>query len=420
VEVRQPGHAETALRVWLDPEHMAARSLTVLDIVDALRTQSLEVGAAGGPKNLVLTVRPKVADPDQVRNVIVKTLGEGRVVYLRDVARVELGAQTAGYARLDDRPAALVAVVPADDKALDAAIKQATKGLDQLPKGLAGDVFADLSSGMWSLVEVRLPDGITREAAERALAEPLNNIRGLNGAPRCIAFSDEDAARVRMLVKVAAKDAAGVRKAFAGLPEARVRITSIAGSRPFPVQIALADEGGHGIEKLREWANAVAKRLEKEGVAIDPDVFPGPNVSQTYVRIDREKAEQLGVRVIDIADTLQAHGGIPVSDFKISGRTWQVIVQVDEKWKKPQELGKLPVRAAEGKSVALDMIVSFERVEGPPAALRVNRHPAVRITADAPHGKTVAEVAATCAEIAEVERKALKLPDAFKVVNLVK
>ena len=69
--------------------------------------------------------------------------------------------------------------------------------------------------------------------------------------------------------------------------------------------------------------------------------------------------------------------------------------------------------------VPLGTILALRETSGTPAALRVNLYPALRITAAAPEGKTVAEVTAKCVAVAEAERKALKMPATFKVVNLV-
>ena len=92
-----------AMRVWIDPAKAAARNLTANEIVTALRTQNVQVaaGALGQPPfdtgaaafQLPVQVEGRLSDPAQFSDVVIKSDGEGRVTRLRDVARVELGAQ---------------------------------------------------------------------------------------------------------------------------------------------------------------------------------------------------------------------------------------------------------------------------------------------------------------------------------------
>ncbi|MEM9681766.1 MAG: efflux RND transporter permease subunit, partial [Pseudomonadota bacterium] len=104
-----------SMRVWLDPERMAARLLTAGEVVDALRQNNLQV--ASGVLNQMPVSRPgafelnvqtlgRLVDPAQFENIVNKTEDGGRTVRVRDIGRVELGAQdytTNGY--LDGKPA---------------------------------------------------------------------------------------------------------------------------------------------------------------------------------------------------------------------------------------------------------------------------------------------------------------------------
>src|SRR6266576_4034263 len=98
------GAGQYSMRVWLDPEKLKARGLTAQDVTQALQQQSQQVAAgqigapptpAGQPFQYTVTVQGRLADPDQFEDVIVKTDG-GAITRVRDVGRVELGAQTYG------------------------------------------------------------------------------------------------------------------------------------------------------------------------------------------------------------------------------------------------------------------------------------------------------------------------------------
>ncbi|MCG8694187.1 MAG: multidrug efflux RND transporter permease subunit [Minwuiales bacterium] len=109
------GASEYAMRVWLDPDRAALFNLTARDIVDALRAQNVQIAPgtlnqppADNPLAFQIGVQTqgRLTTPEEFENIIVLSDGEGSVVRLRDVGRVELGAQsytTLGY--LDDSPA---------------------------------------------------------------------------------------------------------------------------------------------------------------------------------------------------------------------------------------------------------------------------------------------------------------------------
>jgi HAE1 family hydrophobic/amphiphilic exporter-1 len=114
------GAGQYSMRVWLDPNRMQARDLTVQDVVQALQQQNEQVTAgqigappapAGQSFQYTLNVQGRLDDAEQFANVIVKTGSAGDVTRVRDIGRVELGAQTYGQIfKLDGKPAAGLAI----------------------------------------------------------------------------------------------------------------------------------------------------------------------------------------------------------------------------------------------------------------------------------------------------------------------
>jgi HAE1 family hydrophobic/amphiphilic exporter-1 len=101
-DVTQFGAREYSMRVWLNPDKLSAYSLTAGDVVRTLREQNVQVSGgqlgqqpapADNALQLVVTTQGRFEDERQFRDVIVKSDAEGRIVRLRDVARVELGAR---------------------------------------------------------------------------------------------------------------------------------------------------------------------------------------------------------------------------------------------------------------------------------------------------------------------------------------
>jgi hydrophobic/amphiphilic exporter-1 (mainly G- bacteria), HAE1 family len=97
------GAGQYSMRIWLDPEKLKARSLNAQDVVSALQDQSQEVtaGQVGMPPTppgvdfqYTIDVQGRLSDVEQFEDVIVKTGDNGQITRVRDVGRVELGAQT--------------------------------------------------------------------------------------------------------------------------------------------------------------------------------------------------------------------------------------------------------------------------------------------------------------------------------------
>jgi multidrug efflux pump len=97
------GAREYSMRVWLDPERLAARNLNVSDISRALQEQNVQVAAGrigqpptttGTDLQLSISTQGRLVTPEEFGQVIIKTGDKGQVVRLREVAKIELGAKS--------------------------------------------------------------------------------------------------------------------------------------------------------------------------------------------------------------------------------------------------------------------------------------------------------------------------------------
>nr|MCH9741782.1 efflux RND transporter permease subunit [Pseudomonadota bacterium] len=91
-----------SMRIWLDPLKLASYSLTPGDALQAVKAQNVQVStgelgqlpaAAGQELNATILVKGRVNTPEEFGNIILRTNSNGSNVYLKDVARIELGAQ---------------------------------------------------------------------------------------------------------------------------------------------------------------------------------------------------------------------------------------------------------------------------------------------------------------------------------------
>jgi HAE1 family hydrophobic/amphiphilic exporter-1 len=122
-EVRLFGVSDYAMRIWVKPDLLAKLTLTVPDLVKAVQQQSTvnpagQVGAEPAPKGkeMTYTVRAqgRLQTPEEFGEVIVRANPNGSVVRLKDVSRIELGAQNyQQLARFGGKPAAIIAVFQA-------------------------------------------------------------------------------------------------------------------------------------------------------------------------------------------------------------------------------------------------------------------------------------------------------------------
>jgi multidrug efflux pump len=144
------GAGQYALRYWIKPDQLARLRITVSDVISAIQSQNTvnptgQIGAEPAPKGLQFTysvqAQGRLTTPEEFGQIVVRENPDGSLVRLKDVARVELGAQLYNVmARLNGRAAAIVAVyqLPGSN-ALDAA-KGVGKAMDQLKQRFPADL----------------------------------------------------------------------------------------------------------------------------------------------------------------------------------------------------------------------------------------------------------------------------------------
>jgi HAE1 family hydrophobic/amphiphilic exporter-1 len=151
------GAGQYSMRIWLDPEQLKIRNLVPQDVIQALQQQSQQVTAgqvgmpptqAGQAFQYTLNVSGRFDDASQFENVIVKAGDNGDVTRVRDIGRVELGAQTYGqFFTLNGKPAAGIAIYQSPGaNAIDVqkAVKAKMTALQsEFPQGMVYDIPFD-------------------------------------------------------------------------------------------------------------------------------------------------------------------------------------------------------------------------------------------------------------------------------------
>src|SRR5438067_1008247 len=162
------GQRDYSMRLWLDPQKLAAYNLNAQDVINAVGAQNIQVAAgqigqpptpAGQTAQYIITTLGRLENTDQFAAIILKNTN-GSLVYLKDVANIELGAQSYDQTcTLDGKPSVALSVfqLPGSN-ALDVAkrVKQRMKDLrDHFPPGIDYAIVYDTTPFIKeSIVEV--------------------------------------------------------------------------------------------------------------------------------------------------------------------------------------------------------------------------------------------------------------------------
>ncbi|VVN79314.1 efflux RND transporter permease subunit [Pseudomonas fluorescens] len=150
------GAGEYSMRLWLDPDLIAARGLTAGDVIAAVREQNVQVaaGSVGQAPNssaafqVTVNTLGRLTSEEQFGDIIIRTGGGGQVTRLRDVARVEMGADAyALRSLLDGEPAVALQIIQSPGaNALDVAqaVRDTMQRLEgNFPAGLTSRIAYD-------------------------------------------------------------------------------------------------------------------------------------------------------------------------------------------------------------------------------------------------------------------------------------
>src|SRR5260370_10954792 len=145
------------MRIWLDPDKVAANNLDASAVLTALRAQNLQVSAGilnqpptAGSEAYQVNVEAlgRLSTPEQFADIVVKSDEQGRVTRIRDIGHVEVGAadygSTAFMDRSDSSPVLIYAEPGANSLAVDHKVRSAMQGLKKdFPQGVDYKIIYD-------------------------------------------------------------------------------------------------------------------------------------------------------------------------------------------------------------------------------------------------------------------------------------
>jgi multidrug efflux pump subunit AcrB len=170
-------------------------------------------------------------------------------------------------------------------------------------------------------------------------------------------------------------------------------------------KLVIEDRGNSGLSQLQRVSDQIVARGNRtEGLK---NLFnsSGANTPWLYLDIDRTKCEALGVSVADLFNTLQVYlGSYYVNNFNQFGRTWQVNLQADPRFrKKIPDVRELQVRNNRGDMVRLGTLLDVRDTSGPVMVMRYNMYSAATVTGTAGPGGSSGTALKLMEEIADQE-----------------
>lgn len=291
-----------------------------------------------------------------------KTVG-GLVTRKSLVMLVYMALVAATYGMFTTVPSGFV---PAQDK-------QYLIGFAQLPDGATLDRTESVIKRM-SDIAMETP------GVSHAIAFPGLSINGFTiGSNSGIVFAILDDFEKRKTPELSGGAIAmQLNQKYAGIQDAFIAmfppppVNGLGQTGGFKLQIE--DRAGYGYQTLDEAAKAViAKAYQTPELAGIFSSFQ-INVPQLFADLDRAKAEQLGVSVSDVFQTLQIYlGSLYVNDFNAFGRTYSVRVQADAQFRAhAEDIGRLKVRSATGQMIPLSTLLKVDATTGPERTNRYN------------------------------------------------
>lgn len=202
---------------------------------------------------------------------------------------------------------------------------------------------------------------------------------------------------------------AGVKQRFAAYPEA------VAIAFPPPPIPGLGNAGGFQFE-LQDRAGATPQELDDMARKFIAAASQSPEVSnlfcgfrttvpQVKLDIDRDKARTLNIPVNQIFEGLQIYlAGLQVNDFNLFGRTYKVMVQAEQDFRKnPENIGDIYLRSGDGAMVPLSTLSQVEMMTGPDILQRFNMFRTAEISGANSPGYSSGDAIAAMEEVSASE-----------------
>lgn len=254
------------------------------------------------------------------------------------------------------------------------------------PEGATFEYMDNYMMQLTELVEKNVPE---KDALLSVTSPGFGAASSVNSGFMFLILNDPDE-RNRSQQEIA-DDLAGKVQQLTGARTFVVQQQSIGTRRAaLPVQYVIE---APNFEKLREVLPTFLEEARKEPTFQFVDVNLKFNKPELQIQIDRNRANNLGISVMDVAETLQlALSGQRFDFFIMNGKQYEVIGQLQrEDRDEPVDLKTLYVRNNRGQLIQLDNVVTMSEESSAPQLYRFNRYVSATVSAALARGKTIAD-----------------------------
>ncbi len=259
----------------------------------------------------------------------------------------------------------------------------------QLPPGATLDRSEDVMRQMSDIA-------LAQPGVTGAVQFPGLSLNGFVNSPASgITFVRLDSFENRRGEGLSADEIAGaLQQKFRGIEEAMVVILNpppvrgLGNSGGFKLQIQ--DRTDQGYEALDDVVQQVLNKARQNPTFNPFSVYTNYNINfpQIFADVDRTKAQQLGIPIDEIFNTMQVYlGSLYINDFNQFGRTYQVIAQADEQFRsRSDDIKRLQTRNQDGTMIPLGAVTDVNETFGPETAMRYNAFRSADINGNAAEG----------------------------------
>ncbi len=235
------------------------------------------------------------------------------------------------------------------------------------------------------MANINLPEGTSLDRTVASVTEMVNRVEKLPEVDFVQAATWGSTNRARLYIRLVPggerkkshmQVAGDIRRMLANYNNItyNVRLPSVLGGETyFPVRAILR---GPDIDKLAELSKQVAAKMREFPGLVDVNPTLNLNQPELQVKVDRQRAADLGVRMTDVASTvrLMYSGQDEISSYKEGSEQYPVIMQLVEKQRdNPDVLARLMVPSSKVGLVRLENVAAIQRGAGPATIQRYNR-----------------------------------------------
>lgn len=275
------------------------------------------------------------------------------------------------------------------------------------------------------IVSIQLPPGASISRTDAVVQDAIGRILAIPGVKNAVAFTGFSGANFTNSSNSAAifavlkpfderkklglnyndllgqfrKELGTIKDAFiVVIPPPPVRGIGNAGGFKMMVQ----DRGGRGTDVLNDAVALLAEKANQAKATTSVFTLFENSTPKVYLDFDREKAERLGVPVARVIEALEVYlGSVFVNEFNYLGRTYRVIVQADDDYRRSAEdIYQIKVRNNDNNMVPIGSVAVIKNITGASRIPRYNLYPAIDLLGDITPGYSTGDALDTMEQLA--------------------